>query len=333
MSEPALRPLDLAGAEREGDSGSQFTRFRTDRRRWLQLGLAVIWVIDGLLQFQTYMFSTSFATQILAPTAHGNPTWIQDSILWAARAIEANPIWTNAAFATLQLLIGLAIATRVAVKPALAVSIVWSLLVWWFGEGLGGILLPGSSALAGAPGAVLLYAILAVLLWPTKESTDDSFVAAGRIGATAAKVVWFVVWGGLAALGLEPADLTGQSVHAMVDGMGAGQPAWLDALITGFANLSMHNGVAFTMVGTAILGLIAVGVFFPPPVRRAVVIAAVVVSAFIWVFGEALGAVFGGQATDVNSAPLLALIALAYWPGTAAVRTESTVTMIDEVVA
>jgi hypothetical protein len=158
---------------------------------------------------------------------------------------------------------------------------------------------------------------LAVLLWPTKESTDGSFVAAKPIGVTAAKVVWFVVWGGLAALNLEPANLTGQSVHAMVDGMGSGQPGWLNALIAGFTDLSAHNGVAFTTIGTVILGLIAIGVFFPPLIFRAVVIAAVVVAAFIWVIGEALGAVFGGQGTDVNSGPLLALIALAYWPRTA----------------
>jgi hypothetical protein len=326
--------LDLSAVDRQGEPGSPLAaRLTTDPRRWLQLGLAVIWVIDGLLQYQSYMFTTAFATQTLAPTAQGNPGWISASILWAAHAVEANPVWTDAAFATLQLFIGLAIALRVAVKPALVVSIVWSLLVWWFGEGLGGILLPGASALAGAPGAVLLYALLAVLLWPTKESTDGSFVAAKPIGATVARVVWFVVWGGLAALNLEPANLTGQSVHGMVDGMGAGQPGWLNALITGFTNLSAHHGVALSVIGTVVLGMIAVGVFFPPPIRRVVVIVAVVVSAFIWVFGEALGAPFGGQGTDVNSGPLLALIALAYWPRTGAVRTEPTSTTIDEVAA
>ncbi len=43
-------------------------------------------------------------------------------------------------------------------------------------------------------------------------------------------------------------------------------------------------------------------------------VVALIVSAFIWVVGQALGAVFGGQSTDVNSGPLLAIIALAYWP-------------------
>ncbi|MDQ6739956.1 MAG: hypothetical protein M3021_06220 [Actinomycetota bacterium] len=211
---------DAAGLPDTGETpgaGGGGTRFTTTRRRWLQLGLAAIWVIDGLLQYQSYMFTKSLGTQILAPTAQGNPAWISDSILWAARIVEANPVSANAGFATLQLFIGLAIAYRRTLKPALVVSIIWSLLVWWFGEGLGGILLPGSSALMGAPGAVLLYALLAVLLWPSKEGTVGSFVAVKPVGRTAANVVWVLLWGGLAALNLEPANLTAQGVYTPVD--------------------------------------------------------------------------------------------------------------------
>ena len=31
----------------------------TDRRRWLQLALTAIWVFDGILQYQTSMFSNT----------------------------------------------------------------------------------------------------------------------------------------------------------------------------------------------------------------------------------------------------------------------------------
>jgi hypothetical protein len=60
--------------------------------------------------------------------------------------------------------------------------------------------------------------------------------------------------------------------------------------------------------------VIAVGVFLPPPLARSALILALVVAAFIWVFGEAFGGILAGGATDPNSAPLLALLALAYWP-------------------
>jgi hypothetical protein len=61
-------------------------------------------------------------------------------------------------------------------------------------------------------------------------------------------------------------------------------------------------------------GLIAVGVFLPPPLARGTLILALVVAAVIWVFGEAFGTILAGGGTDPNSAPLLALLALAYWP-------------------
>jgi hypothetical protein len=39
-----------------------------------------------------------------------------------------------------------------------------------------------------------------------------------------------------------------------------------------------------------------------------------VVSLIIWLVGQDLGEILAKDATDVNSGPLLALIALAYWP-------------------
>ena len=41
---------------------------------------------------------------------------------------------------------------------------------------------------------------------------------------------------------------------------------------------------------------------------------ALLVAAAIWVVGEAFGMILAGGATDPNSGPLLALLALAYWP-------------------
>ncbi|MCU1597212.1 MAG: hypothetical protein JWQ47_951 [Glaciihabitans sp.] len=288
--------------------------FTTDTRRWLQLALAALWVFDGLLQFQTYMFTKAFATQILAPNAAGNPTWIADSILWTARVVETNPVLTNTVFATLQLAIGLAIAWRRSLRTALAVSIAWSLIVWWFGEGLGGLLLGHASALDGAPGGVLLYLVLAILLWPTTESTVGTFVASRPVGPVAAKIIWIVLWGGLAALNLQPANLKPGALHSMLSGMGTVRPTWLAALIESFAALSAQDGTPLTIIGAVILFLVALGILLPPRWMRVTVAAAVAVSVFIWVIGEAIGAPFGGQSTDPNSGPLLTLIAIAYWP-------------------
>lgn len=135
-------------------------------RRTLQTCLGLIWLLDAALQFQPYMFSRGFVTQIIAPTTAGNPTLIADPIAWSARIMAQHIVPANTAFAAIQLAIAVGLFFRRTVKPALAASIVWSVFVWFFGEGLGGIL-TGASPLAGAPGAVILYALIAVLLWPT----------------------------------------------------------------------------------------------------------------------------------------------------------------------
>ena len=142
---------------------------RPDMRRALQLGLAAIWLLDGVLQYQSFMYTKAFG-QMLAGTAAGNPSVIARPINWDATLVEHHLVLINTIFATIQLLIGLGIAFRPTVRLALAASIAWSIGVWWFGEGLGGILNGGASPLNGAPGAVIIYALLAVLLWPADRA-------------------------------------------------------------------------------------------------------------------------------------------------------------------
>jgi hypothetical protein len=286
-----------------------------DARRLLQLGLAAIWLLDGVLQYQSFMFTKAFG-QMLAASAPGNPAVIAGPITWAAGIVQHHPVGTNAAFATIQLLLGLGIAWRPAVKAALAASVVWSVAVWWFGEGLGGVLAGSASPVNGAPGAVILYALLAVLLWPAAGAgrPGASFVAARPVGATTARVLWLVLWGSLASFSVTAANRTAQGLHDMVAGMTSGEPGWLAAINRGGAALLAHHGLLASIVLAVVLAVIAVGVFLPGPLARAAVVLAVVVALVIWVVGQDLGAILAGGATDLNSGPLLVLIALAYWP-------------------
>ena len=288
----------------------------TDRRRWLQLGLAAVWLYAGFLQMQTFMFSADFAKMTLEPVASGNPSWVAHSILWAAHIVAHSPLTWNVVFVLVQVLLGVGIAFRPTARVALGGSVIWALIVWWFGEGLGGLLTGTATVLTGAPGGVLLYALIAIMVWPASERTPDRllYVARWPLGLLGSRLVWLVLWGGFAALNLQPANLTSSAVHDAVSGMGDGQPHWITDTVNAFAAASNHNGIWLTLLGTAILTLVALGVVLPPAWLRACVILALVTAAFIWLFGEALGAVFGGQATDPNSAPLLALIALAYLP-------------------
>ena len=72
-------------------------------RRALQLALATLWLLDAVLQYQTFMFSQGFP-RMLAATATGNPAGVAGPVTWSAHLIGTHPGAANAAFATLQLL-------------------------------------------------------------------------------------------------------------------------------------------------------------------------------------------------------------------------------------
>jgi hypothetical protein len=285
-----------------------------DARRVLQLALAAVWLLDAVLQYQSFMYTKAFG-QMLAATAPGNPAVIASPITWNAGLIEHHNAGLNTVFATVQLLLALGIAWRPTVRLALGASIAWALGVWWFGEGLGEVLTGKASPVSGAPGAVILYALLAVLLWPAERGgAPASFTAARAIGARAARVVWLVLWASLAYLALQPGNRAPQALHDMIAGMAAGEPGWLAALDKNAAALVAHQGLAASVVLAIVLALIAVGVYLPAPAARVTLVLAIVVAAVIWVVGEAFGTIFTGGGTDPNSGPLLALLALAYWP-------------------
>jgi hypothetical protein len=287
---------------------------RPDTRRALQLGLAAVWLLDGVLQYQPLLYTKAFG-QSLAATAAGNPAVIARPINWDATLVEHHLVLLNTIFATIQLLLGVGIAFRPTVRPALAASIAWSLGVWWFGEGLGGVLNGTADPVNGAPGAVILYALLAVLLWPAdRPGKPAPFIAARAVGAHAARALWLVLWLSFAYFALLPANRAPQAINGMIASMNSGEPGWLAAILRGAASLVAGQGLAVSIVLAVACVLVAVGVYLPRRAAAAALVLAVVVAVVIWVAVEALGGILASGATDPNSGPLLVLLALAYWP-------------------
>jgi hypothetical protein len=285
-----------------------------DVRRALQLVLAAIWLLDGVLQYQPFMYTKAFG-QGLAASAAGNPSVIAGPITWDATLVEQHLVLANTVFATVQLLLGLGIAFRPTVRVALAASVAWSVGVWWFGEGLGGVLNGGADPLNGAPGAVIIYALIAVLLWPAdRPGPRAPFVAARAVGLPAARALWVVFWLSQAYFALTPANRAPQATNAMIAGMQSGEPGWLNALMRGAASLTAGQGLATSVALAVAFAVIAAGVYLPPAAAKATLVLAIVVAAVIWVFAQALGGIAASGATDPNSGPLLVLLALAYWP-------------------
>jgi hypothetical protein len=305
-------------------------------RRWLQLGLAAVWLLDALLQLQSFMFTKGFGQSL--GSGPGNPAFVADPVSWSARIIEAHPAWTNAAFASVQLFLALGIAWRPTVKAALAASVAWSLGVWWLGEGLGGLFNGTADAVTGAPGAVILYALLAVLLWPadadavrgpapapdaggaaaaTRSSgsgVGGPFVAARPAGVLTPRLLWLALWGSFAYFAIQAANRTAQGLHDMVAGMADGEPGWLAALDRNAASLLAGTGAMWSVILAVAFAVIAAGIFLPAPGARVIVALAAVTALIIWVIGQNFGGILAGSATDPNSGILLILFAAAYWP-------------------
>lgn len=288
----------------------------TKHRRALQIALGVIWLIDAALQCKPYFFGRDFVTQFLRPLATGNPWFVYHPMVWADNFMVHDIALWNTLFATIQLLIAVGLFWRPTVRSALAVSVVWSLGVWWFGEGLGGIFQTGASPLNGGPGAVILYALLAVLLWPRQQDDEVVSVAeSGPIGRVAPEVIWAVLWGSFSYFLVVGANRSSQGIHDMVVGMSTGEPHWVGSLDRGLASPTDHAGLAVSIVLAVVCAAIAASVVMPVLRRPALIVAGVFALA-IWCV-EDFGAVLTSTGTDVNSGPLLILLAWAYWPLTA----------------
>jgi hypothetical protein len=265
-------------------------------RRSLQVALGAIWLLDAALQYQPAMFTKTFPAQMLVPSAAGQPGFVSGPVLLAARLISANPGAWNAAFATVQLALAAGLLFRPTARAALAGTIAWSLSVWWLGEGLGGIFSGLASPLTGGPGAAVLYALLAVLIWPAAPAAGSPgaaarlSVAGGSPLGRGARLAWVILWTVMAWLLLRA-------------------PAQASPLT---AEGGTHAAV-ITVVFAVACGLAAVGVLVPAATRPALVIA-IVTAVAIWAAGEHFGGITDGMATDPNSGPLLALVALAFWP-------------------
>ena len=284
-------------------------------RRALQILLGLVWLLDAALQFQPYMFSGAFVTKTIEPVATGNPAVIAGPILWSAHLMAHHIVLCNAAFAAIQLAIAVGFFVRSAVRLALAASIVWSVFVWWFGEGLGG-LLTGGSPLMGLPGAVILYAFIALLVWPARDdATEDSALAPGLrgpLGRLVPRLLWLLLWAKFAWYLLLSANRAPNAVSQTFATAASGQPGWLRAIENNLASLTAGRGLAVSILLAAACGAAGLGIFADRLTRPALVLAGLLGVAF-WV-AEGFGGIATGQATDPNTGPLLILLAACFWP-------------------
>jgi hypothetical protein len=237
-------------------------------RRRLQIALGLLWLLDGALQLQPFMWGAGFAWQVIEPTATGQPHVLAAAVRWGANVIAAHPLTWDLLFAGTQLAIGLGLLVPRTSRLALVASLPWSAGVWSFGEGLSGLAGGDGSLLTGAPGAAFLYGLLAVAAWPQRDGRDEP-------PARWLPIAWAVLWVGGAVFEALAGDPLGKTV----------------------ALVSAEASIGITALRSRSRPLAAT--------------AGLVLALGIWVIDQDFGGLFTGQATDPNTGPLFALMALA----------------------
>ena len=273
-------------------------------RRGIQIALGLVWTVDGLLQFQPAMFTRRFATQVIAPAAAGQPVFVSGPVNEAARIILHQPAVMDLGFGLIQVALGVGIMYPRTARWALRASVAWALAVWYLGEGLGGLFGGGASLLTGAPGAAVLYAVLALTVAP-RQGED----AEAQRPARWAAVAWAVLWLGGAVLQVVPGSDTNASISMSLAMNASGAPAWFAALDNRLSALVPYTGVSIV---ADLVVLQAFAGFAALTARRRTRLAAVTVGIGLalayWVAGQGIGQFWSGISTDPNAGPLIVLL-------------------------
>ena len=244
-------------------------------QRILQVVLGLFWILDAALQFQPYMFSKNFVPTFVLANASGQPTVIHWAITNVGNFLAPHPAVWNSLFALTQLAIGVGLLFRRTVRPALALSFPYVLGVWVFGEGLGMVLTGSATALTGAPGSVLLYALIGLMAWPRRtegreapngEAGADepagvasSAAAQGLGGAITPLVVWTGFWVLSAVLFILPANRTRTSISSAITGMAPGNPHWYSRFLVTTGNHFASSGTQTAWVLAMLSLIIGIG--------------------------------------------------------------------------
>ncbi len=298
---------------RAGAGGSSRSSPGERGRRGVQLALAALWAVDALLQLQPAHFTSRLVLDTILGNAENQPQPIYASLVAASHLLASSALELNLAIVAVQLSIAGGLLWSRTVKPALGLSVAWALAVWWLGEGLGGVFAGKATLLVGAPGAALMYGLLALVAWPVDRIGGATIAATGALGERTTRVLWGLLWVGGGILRVVPFWFA--PVYALAGDLELGldqEPRWLFRLNSGLSHAAASAGLPLVIAMAVIEAAIGIGVFTRH--RRAWLGAGILLATLYWAVGQQFAQLFTGDATDVSAGPLYLMLAVTLWP-------------------
>jgi hypothetical protein len=302
-------------------------------RKALQRVLGLLWLIDGLLQLQPQMFTMNMVNGVMKPMLQGQPGLVEPSLQFIITQTTLHLIEVNLLIAIVQILLGLGflfLSDRW-IKDLVLVSIIWSLVVWFGGEGMSMLFTGQGSVLSGAPGAVLLYPLLGLAIWPrkqpnapakgtTRKAGDDGLLSRGILRYVLSAFWFFAALLQLQPYWWQPGNIA-QAIGAMV-GQGGLNTVLVDPVLTQLSNASTNIEVPLNITLIVVFLALGIGLAVTKEQQlRPFLLASIIASLLLWYGSQAFGMILTGMATDFNSGLLLVVMALACWPKVSSLRT------------
>ena len=325
---PSGGPFDGARGVPVGVNHSPESGLRLNSRT-IQIALGCLWLVDGILQLQAPMFGRGFIYAINYNDVMSQPAGLAHFLVSVVGIVEPHLLLWNPLFAATQITIGLGLLYRPTVRPAILVSIAWALVVWVFGEGLGGLFTGLATLLGGAPGPVLLYPLIGLIAWPVANAPGHScrWRRAGPLGERGARISWAVLWVGGALLQVQPVYPYPAVLASTISmNLANGEPAPLASMDTFLTRIVILVGDPLTLV----LALLEVAIGLAVLRRfhtRLFLGLGIAVSILFWIAGQNFGGVLTGTGTDLGSGPLFVLLALALYPASRATLDHESATL------
>lgn len=267
--------------------------------RAIRVWFGALWLFDALLQAKPNM-PGDMVQLIIKPALANQP----GPIAWLMRGgiyfWSFNPISADAATIWIQAAIGglLILGVRRPIRTIAAYSsIVWGLVIWVFGEGLGMLFTPGNSWFLGSPGAAIFYVIAGALLLLSDTTTSSiRFYDLAKKGIGG-------FWIAMAILQAIPFEgfWSGANLSNVFRTMSSmAMPTFVTGPMAFLARATASNPMIWNLIFISVMLFIGLGIFFSES-PKGFVYASIVFSALTWWLGMGFG-FLASSGTDPNSA-------------------------------